>query len=231
MRIAVRDALNVPARLASAPAGVEVTEPQLKQGQIPHQGGILGVDAHRILVGHPCLKKASELCQCECPVGGVPNCRLEGQRAVVPDQRLFQLPEGSERVAQIGACFRIFRIKSDGELIVANGLLVSLQTCADESPHCICCGVIGLRVGAPIEIGERFIKAFFLLEEDAGFVGCITVAGVELDRVLKAKKCLARTPCFEKSVAHLPPEVGVVRLELHRLVKDLECLVPPFEVQ
>src|SRR5579871_322138 len=136
-----------------------------------------------------------------------------------------------ESVAQVGAGLCMFRIQSDGQLIVVDGLLVSLQARTNKSPHGKGRSVIRLRVRAPIEVDEGFIKASFLLEEDAGLVGCITVGGIEIDRMLKTKKCFAHAPRFNESVAHLPPEIGVVRLELHCLVEGLEGLVPPFEVQ
>ncbi len=118
----------------------------------------------------------------------------------------------------------MLRVQSDGQLKIADGLLVSLHTRTNKSPQGKCRDMIRSRVCAPIEVQKSFVKAPLLLEQDAGLVGCISVGGIEFDRALKAKKRFAQTPCFEESVAQMPPEIGIVRLELHRPVKDLESL-------
>jgi hypothetical protein len=79
VRIAFRDLRNIPARLAPAPAGLEVTEQQLKQRKIPYERGTLGIDAHRILVRLSRLTEASKLRQDECPVRGASDVRPQSQ--------------------------------------------------------------------------------------------------------------------------------------------------------
>jgi len=78
-----------------------------------------------------------------------------------------------------------------------------------------------LRVRTSIEVHKSFFQASLVPEKDAGLVGRIGIGGIEFDRALEARKCFAQTPRLEQSAHPVPPEIGIIRLEPHRLVEDL----------
>jgi hypothetical protein len=64
-----------------------------------------------------------------------------------------------------------------------------------------------------------------LVEENAALIQGVVMIWVELERVLKAQEGLIRARKLNENVATLPPQRGVVRPKLYRLVEDVEGLL------
>ena len=72
---------------------------------------------------------------------------------------------------------------------------------------------------------QRLLEPSRVVEQVAASVGCVPMAGRELERMLKAEQRIGRPLQIDQNVAEVFPEPPLVGPELDRLVERLQRLL------